>query len=123
MRDSRTVSQTPLEAKSPFELRVDLSKNVPDADVRAALATGDMGFLRSFTTGATVDGQRARRRVDVRVHVAVPAATTRTHGRWATASRCRSPRRRRVAQARQGLKVMAGSDDQRRRARSYSSAS
>lgn len=55
-----TVSQTPLEAKSPFELRVDLGKGVPESDVRAALATGDMGFLHSFTTGATVDGPGVR---------------------------------------------------------------
>src|SRR5262245_19279826 len=50
----------PLEAKSPYELRVDLGKHVPEADVRAALATGDMGFLHSFTTGATVDGPGVR---------------------------------------------------------------
>ena len=52
--------QTPLEAKSPFELRVNLGKGVPDTDVRSALATGDMGFLHSFTTGATVDGPGVR---------------------------------------------------------------
>ena len=49
-----------LEAKSPFELRVDLGKGVPESDVRAALATGDMGFLHSFTTGSTVDGPGVR---------------------------------------------------------------
>jgi pyruvate formate lyase activating enzyme len=54
------LSMTPLEAKSPFELRVDLGKDVPEKDVRAALATGDMGFLHSFTTGATVDGPGVR---------------------------------------------------------------
>jgi pyruvate formate lyase activating enzyme len=47
-------------AKSPFELRVNLGKAVPDADVRAALSSGDMGFLHSFTTGATVDGPGVR---------------------------------------------------------------
>jgi pyruvate formate lyase activating enzyme len=52
--------QTPLEAKSPFELRVGLGRNVPEPDVRSALATGDMGFLHSFTTGATVDGPGVR---------------------------------------------------------------
>jgi pyruvate formate lyase activating enzyme len=52
--------QAPLEAKSPFELRVDLGKHVPEPDVRAALATGDMGFLHSFTTGSTVDGPGVR---------------------------------------------------------------
>jgi pyruvate formate lyase activating enzyme len=55
-----TVPQTPLEAKSPFELRVNLGKGVPEPDVRAALASGDMGFLHSFTTGATVDGPGVR---------------------------------------------------------------
>jgi pyruvate formate lyase activating enzyme len=51
---------TSLEAKSPFELRVDLGKDVPETDVRSALATGDMGFLHSFTTGSTVDGPGVR---------------------------------------------------------------
>jgi pyruvate formate lyase activating enzyme len=54
------TAQVPLEAKSPFELRVNLGKGIPDADVRTALATGDMGFLHSFTTGATVDGPGVR---------------------------------------------------------------
>src|SRR5262245_25502008 len=49
-----------LAAKSPFELRVDLGRGVPEADVRTALATGDMGFLHSFTTGSTVDGPGVR---------------------------------------------------------------
>ena len=51
---------TPLAAKSPFELRVNLGKGVPEADVRTALATGDMGFLHSFTTGSAVDGPGVR---------------------------------------------------------------
>jgi len=50
----------PLEAKSPFELRVHLGKGVSDTDVRTALATGDLGFLHSFTTGSTVDGPGVR---------------------------------------------------------------
>ena len=60
MPDPQSVVTAPLEAKSPFELRVNLSKDVPDIDVRSALATGDMGFLHSFTTGATVDGPGVR---------------------------------------------------------------
>jgi pyruvate formate lyase activating enzyme len=52
--------QPTLEAKSPFELRVNLGKDVPESDVRTALATGDMGFLHSFTTGSTVDGPGVR---------------------------------------------------------------
>jgi pyruvate formate lyase activating enzyme len=49
-----------LEAKSPYELRVNLGRHVPESDVRTALATGDMGFLHSFTTGSTVDGPGVR---------------------------------------------------------------
>src|SRR4026209_1861318 len=49
-----------LEAKSPFELRVHLGDDVAEQTVRAALASGDMGFLHSFTTGATVDGPGVR---------------------------------------------------------------
>jgi len=54
------IAITPLEAKSPFELRVNLGRGVGEAEVRQALATGDMGFLHSFTTGATVDGPGVR---------------------------------------------------------------
>jgi pyruvate formate lyase activating enzyme len=50
----------PLEAASPFELRVNLGKGVGETEVRQALASGDMGFLHSFTTGATVDGPGVR---------------------------------------------------------------
>jgi pyruvate formate lyase activating enzyme len=53
-------SPTPLAAKSPYELRVDLGKGVPETDVRTALRTGDMGFLHSFTTGSAVDGPGIR---------------------------------------------------------------
>lgn len=50
----------PLQAKSPFELRVDLGAGVPETDVRSALASGDIGFLHSFTTGSAVDGPGVR---------------------------------------------------------------
>ena len=60
MAATTTTSKAPLEAGSPFELRVGLAKDLPEADVRSALATGDMGFLHSFTTGATVDGPGVR---------------------------------------------------------------
>jgi pyruvate formate lyase activating enzyme len=60
MSETTITPRAPLEAKSPFELRVDLGKGLPEADVRTALATGDMGFLHSFTTGATVDGPGVR---------------------------------------------------------------
>ena len=48
-----------LAAKSPFELRVGLG-NLPEQTVRDALASGDMGFLHSYTTGSTVDGPGVR---------------------------------------------------------------
>jgi pyruvate formate lyase activating enzyme len=60
MPESQTVEQVPLEAKSPFVLRAHLSRSVTDADARAALESGDMGFLHSFTTGSTVDGPGVR---------------------------------------------------------------
>jgi pyruvate formate lyase activating enzyme len=52
--------RTPLEASSPFELRVELGRDTPEADLQAALASGDMGFLHSFTTGSAVDGPGVR---------------------------------------------------------------
>jgi pyruvate formate lyase activating enzyme len=60
MPESDAASKPALEAKSPYELRVNLGKDVPESDVRTALATGDMGFLHSFTTGSTVDGPGVR---------------------------------------------------------------
>jgi pyruvate formate lyase activating enzyme len=60
MPEKTTLKQPAIEAKSPYELRVNLGKDVPETDVRTALATGDMGFLHSFTTGATVDGPGVR---------------------------------------------------------------
>ena len=49
-----------LEAASPFEFRVDQGRHVPDAERRAAIASGDLGFLHSFTTGSAVDGPGIR---------------------------------------------------------------
>jgi len=49
-----------LHARSPYELRVDHGRHVSDADVRAALSHGEMGFLHSFTTGSMVDGPGVR---------------------------------------------------------------
>src|SRR5262245_51227207 len=54
------VEQVSLEAKSPFELRVNLGTGVSENAVKRALETGDMGFLHSFTTGSTVDGPGVR---------------------------------------------------------------
>jgi pyruvate formate lyase activating enzyme len=58
--ENQPVRQASLSAKSPFELRVNLGKDVPEADVRTALANGEMGFLHSFTTGSAVDGPGVR---------------------------------------------------------------
>ena len=60
MPDAQVVEQVPLEAKSPYVLRVHLSRSVTDGDARAALESGEMGFLHSFTTGSTVDGPGVR---------------------------------------------------------------
>src|SRR5580765_1901525 len=54
------IQQQPLEATSPYELRVNLGKGVSDSDVRSALASGEMGFLHSYTTGSAVDGPGVR---------------------------------------------------------------
>jgi len=59
-RDERPGQGVSLEARSPFDLRVNLGRGVPESDVRSALATGDMGFLHSFTTGSAVDGPGIR---------------------------------------------------------------
>ena len=60
MSETQPLKAPPLEASSPFELRVNLGRGVPETDVRTALATGEMGFLHSFTTGSTVDGPGVR---------------------------------------------------------------
>jgi pyruvate formate lyase activating enzyme len=49
-----------LVAKNPFELRIDQAARISEGDVRAALASGDMGFLHSYTTGSAVDGPGVR---------------------------------------------------------------
>ena len=60
MAETPVPPRPSLEAKSPFELRVNLGNDVPETDVRTALANGDMGFLHSFTTGSAVDGPGVR---------------------------------------------------------------
>jgi pyruvate formate lyase activating enzyme len=49
-----------LEAKSPYELRVNQSSGASESFLRKSLDTGDVGFLHSFTTGSTVDGPGVR---------------------------------------------------------------
>jgi len=60
MNDDKSGTQVSLEAASPFELRVDLSADVPEVSVKNSQASGDVGFLHSFTTGSTVDGPGVR---------------------------------------------------------------
>jgi pyruvate formate lyase activating enzyme len=60
MSEQETLEQVTFVARSPFELRVNLGGNVPESGVRSALESGDMGFLHSFTTGATLDGPGVR---------------------------------------------------------------
>lgn len=60
MSVAQETQYPPLEAKSPFELRGTWSSKVSDDEVRAALASGEMGFLHSFTTGSAVDGPGVR---------------------------------------------------------------
>ena len=50
----------PLEAASPFELRINQGAGVTESIVKTALRTGEIGFLHSFTTGSTVDGPGVR---------------------------------------------------------------
>ena len=60
MIERNAGENVPLEGSSPFELRAGLSKNVPESFVSQSLATGDVGFLHSFTTGSAVDGPGIR---------------------------------------------------------------
>jgi len=48
------------EGDSPFELRTHQGIGVPENEVRAGIASGELGFLHSFTTGSTVDGPGVR---------------------------------------------------------------
>jgi pyruvate formate lyase activating enzyme len=49
-----------LRAESPFELRVRLGRSVADSDVHSALASGEVGFIHSFTAGSAADGPGVR---------------------------------------------------------------
>jgi pyruvate formate lyase activating enzyme len=60
MSQQASIKTTPLEANSPFDMRVGLAAATPESAVKKALTTGDMGFLHSFTTGSTVDGPGVR---------------------------------------------------------------
>jgi pyruvate formate lyase activating enzyme len=49
-----------LEAKNPFELRLNQSGGAQESFVKRSIETGDVGFLHSFTTGSAVDGPGIR---------------------------------------------------------------
>ena len=55
-----TATTLLLEAHSPFDLRLEQSREVPESAVKTALRSGDIGFIHSFTTGSTVDGPGVR---------------------------------------------------------------
>ena len=57
---SEPTTCMPLEAKSEFELRVNMASDLRDEDIREAVHAGDVGFLHSFTTGSAVDGPGVR---------------------------------------------------------------
>lgn len=48
------------EGRSPFELRIRQGTDVPENEIRSGIASGELGFLHSFTTGSTVDGPGVR---------------------------------------------------------------
>jgi pyruvate formate lyase activating enzyme len=60
MSAEEPAKSLPLEGKSPYELRLDQSQGISESAVKQALATGDMGFIHSFTTGSAVDGPGIR---------------------------------------------------------------
>lgn len=60
MTTEKVFETVSLEAKDPFELRVNHAAGISESAVKTALRTGDMGFLHSFTTGSTVDGPGVR---------------------------------------------------------------
>jgi len=110
MTTDQAPQTVPLEAKSPFELRVNLSRQVPENVIKHSLDTGDIGFLHSFTTGSTVDGPGVR----------VVAWTAGCHWRcqfchnpdtWSLTNGMPVPLERAIEELRKyrhGLKVMSG---------------
>ena len=110
MNDKATEKELQLEAKSPFELRINLGRQIPESDVRTALRTGEMGFLHSFTTGSAVDGPGVRivawtAGCQFRcLYCHNPDTWTMTNGVPVTLEKATNQLRK----YRQGLKIMAG---------------
>ena len=103
-------ADTPLAAKSPYELRVNLGAGMPESDVRTALKTGELGFLHSFTTGSAVDGPGVRLVAWTSgcmwrcLYCHNPDTWTMTNGIPVTIARAREE----LSKYRQGLRVMKG---------------
>ena len=57
---TQAEQRPPLEAGSPYELRVGLSQRTTEEELRAGVRSGDVGYLHSFTTGSAVDGPGIR---------------------------------------------------------------
>ena len=60
MSAAAPTPEVPLLAASPYDLRVGLGEKVGESDVHAALESGELGFVHSFTTGSAVDGPGVR---------------------------------------------------------------
>jgi pyruvate formate lyase activating enzyme len=59
MTQDSPKTEVPLVA-SPYDLRVSLGEHVDESRTKAALQSGDLGFVHSFTTGSAVDGPGMR---------------------------------------------------------------
>ena len=59
MTQDSPKTEVPLVA-SPYDLRVSLGEHVGESPTTAALKSGDLGFVHSFTTGSAVDGPGMR---------------------------------------------------------------
>jgi pyruvate formate lyase activating enzyme len=59
MNPTATSPEIPLEG-SPYDLRLSLGERVSESDMRAAVDSGECGFVHSFTTGSAVDGPGVR---------------------------------------------------------------
>ncbi len=59
MSEDPSATEVPLVA-SPYDLRVSLGEHVGESPTKAALRSGDLGFVHSFTTGSAVDGPGMR---------------------------------------------------------------
>jgi len=59
MNQNLPKTEVPLVA-SPYDLRVSLGEHIGESPTKAALQSGDLGFVHSFTTGSAVDGPGMR---------------------------------------------------------------